>query len=370
MKAIQPRDQLIDQMVSVWSVIAIAASALTLALASSPDNILNAFIPSGLAFLTLAVALARNKLSTEVKTITLAIISLAAGLLGIYTQGLYSAATCFIPLSVITMAMVFSARTVALFAAFALLSLAFLAMGFVLNYLQLPVTDKAPINSSSHWLMYLLGIATFLMISSGLIIHYRNQAQRLLEQLHAERDKLSQRAHFDELTGLPLARFCNKRLIRACHRAQRHDRLVALFFIDLDNFKAVNDRLGHDAGDTCLQITAQRMLDATDDNHIVSRISGDEFLLIMREVESMGQIERLAQTLIGTVSEPMRHEGHSFKVGMSIGIVIFPDHTEDPRRMRTLADQAMYDAKRNGKNTWAIYTPAAEPAKALETTDA
>jgi len=361
-KAIALRDQLIDRMVLIWTVIAVIGLGVTLGFT---QNSTSGFIASGLTAATLLLALARQHINTEVKTIALAIISLLAGMLGLYTQGLQSASVFFIPLAVVAMAMVFSARVVTLFSTVTLLGLILLASSFVLHYQSLPTPGNNLINSGGHWALYLLSLGAFFAISASLIIHYREQTQLLLEQLQAERDKLSQRAHFDELTGLPLARFCNKRLIRACHRAQRHDRLVAMFFIDLDNFKAVNDNLGHDAGDACLQIASQRMLDASSDDDIVSRISGDEFLLIMREAEGIPQIETLAQALISSISEPMQHEGHSFKVGMSIGIVIFPDHTEDPRRMRTLADQAMYDAKRNGKNTWAIYSPQPEVAEAV-----
>ncbi|MCV6590617.1 MAG: GGDEF domain-containing protein [Marinobacterium sp.] len=357
MKAIDLQAQLINRMVTIWTFMAIAALGLTLARATESGLTLPNLLPGILACATLLLATFQNKLDTQHKAVALALISLAAGLSSIYRLGLLAPGTIFLPLSAITLAMVFSARVVTLFTGALLLLFGGLSSTFIFSNQPLPTPPGELLSSFTHWSLYALSLACVIAISCMLIIQYREQTARLVQELSAERDKLSQRAHYDELTGLPQARFCNNRLIRACHRAERKDLKVALLFVDLDDFKAVNDTWGHDAGDHCLQTAAQRMQDVCGKDHIVSRISGDEFLLILRNVENLAAVEALSARLVESISTPMSYEDGNFKVGISIGIVMFPDHTADPRRMRSLADHAMYDAKRGGKNTWAIYNP-------------
>ena len=123
-------------------------------------------------------------------------------------------------------------------------------------------------------------------------------------------------------------------------------------FIDLDGFKAVNDTLGHDAGDYVLKQVAQRLLLSVRETDTVARVGGDEFLIIASEINAPENVEQIAEKVIQLVSRPIIFNGQQAVVSTSIGIALFPDHGEDMNQLIKLADEAMYKVKNSGKNNF------------------
>lgn len=162
-------------------------------------------------------------------------------------------------------------------------------------------------------------------------------------------------AHEDALTGLPNRRLLEDRLRQALARTRRHGGCVALLLIDLDGFKRINDHYGHQAGDEVLAQVARRLLDCVRSVDTVSRIGGDEFVILLDEPAHPADAERVAQTLLGVVAEPILFGVHRLRVGASIGISVAPQDSIDAETLLHCADAAMYRAKQSGRGAWQRY---------------
>lgn len=169
-------------------------------------------------------------------------------------------------------------------------------------------------------------------------------------------------AYHDTLTGLPNRLFLTDALPKLVSGALEHRHVLALFFLDLDGFKAVNDTLGHQAGDILLQTVASRLRGCVSRSENCVRLGGDEFVLMETWPCEAFDPERLAAGVISTVNEPVRIDGREVCVGASVGIALAPSAAQTPAGLMTLADQAMYSAKRSGKNRYVVATGAADPA--------
>jgi diguanylate cyclase (GGDEF)-like protein/PAS domain S-box-containing protein len=175
------------------------------------------------------------------------------------------------------------------------------------------------------------------------------QGQDITERKQAE-EQIKHLATHDLLTNLPTMRLAMDRLSSAINIARRHKKSAAVMFIDLDGFKAVNDTLGHDAGDYVLKQVAQRMLSCVRETDTVARVGGDEFLIITTEINTPDNVVQVAEKVLQLVSQPVIFEGQKAVVSTSIGIALFPDHSEDMDKLIKLADEAMYKVKNAGKN--------------------
>lgn len=169
-------------------------------------------------------------------------------------------------------------------------------------------------------------------------------------------EKIQHMASHDDLTGLPNRALFRDRLEMAKSMAVRNKRKLAILFIDLDGFKAVNDTFGHKAGDLLLQKVA-RCLEATvRQSDTVARMGGDEFMLLVNEVNRDEDVEVVAKKILASFEQPILLGAQSAKIGASIGISIFPDHGADTEKLIAYADGAMYDIKKSGKNAYAFHT--------------
>ncbi len=176
-------------------------------------------------------------------------------------------------------------------------------------------------------------------------------ARRQAEELQA---KLRHLATHDVLTGLPNRSLMRDRLDQALRRAQRFGFRFAVLFCDLDGFKSINDRYGHDAGDAVLIETANRLERVLGDHGgTVARLGGDEFVVVVEGAEDEGAVGALASRLIEAIVAPIGYEGERLHVGTSIGIAI-PAVVDSVDSLLAAADAAMYTAKQRGKGCWEI----------------
>ena len=182
----------------------------------------------------------------------------------------------------------------------------------------------------------------------------------------AERRQAEERARHladhDVLTGLPNRRLLKDRLGQALALAHRHDKGVAVMFIDLDRFKAVNDSLGHVVGDNLLVGVAERLTVVLREGDTVARVGGDEFVVVLPEVGKDRDAAVVARKILETLSNPFRIEAHELRVTPSIGISVAPDDGDEPEVILRHADAAMYEAKAAGRNTFHFYAEAAHQA--------
>ncbi|MBF0192253.1 MAG: diguanylate cyclase [Magnetococcales bacterium] len=182
----------------------------------------------------------------------------------------------------------------------------------------------------------------------GQVSHFVSVQQDITLRKELER-KLREQAEYDTLTGLPNRRLFEDRLSQAIALAERNQGHLALMLIDLDRFKAVNDTLGHEAGDDLLKQAAARMLSAVRRSDTVARLGGDEFTVILHEAIHIARIRPVAEKLLEQLCRPFDLNGREALISGSIGIARFP---EDGRDMATLiknADQAMYRSKHDGR---------------------
>jgi diguanylate cyclase (GGDEF)-like protein len=176
-----------------------------------------------------------------------------------------------------------------------------------------------------------------------------------LERKRAEK-RMTYLAHHDALTRLPNRRLFQERLAAALARARRHDRSVAVLFIDVDGLKGVNDLLGHDAGDRLLVETARRIQRALREYETAARLGGDEFAVIVEDVEP-GAAVAVAKRLLQAVAGPFAFNHRDVNATASIGVALFPEHGDGEELLQS-ADEAMYQAKRRGGNDYQVFNAA------------
>lgn len=200
------------------------------------------------------------------------------------------------------------------------------------------------------------------VVLTGITLFYfrlvRQENARLsAEEAHA-REALAHRAFHDQLTELPNRNLFNDRLHMAVADAVRNQRKCAVLFCDLDQFKAINDSLGHGAGDQTLSITARRLRTAVRQQDTVARLGGDEFAVLLTGITDTQDAAHLAQKLLTTISEPMEIAGKSHVMTASIGVAVYPDDGASEKEILKHADTAMYQSKIHGRNTYRLFTDA------------
>ncbi|KWT90525.1 bifunctional diguanylate cyclase/phosphodiesterase [Candidatus Magnetominusculus xianensis] len=163
-------------------------------------------------------------------------------------------------------------------------------------------------------------------------------------------------AHYDALTGLPNRILFNDRLNQAIEQAMRNSRLMAVLFLDLDNFKLINDTLGHNIGDLLLVEASQRLLSNVRKSDTVARMGGDEFTIILSNIARDKYAVSVANKIIDAISKPFHLNGHECSVGVSIGVSIFPNDAADADVLLKNADIAMYQVKERGRNGFQFYS--------------
>jgi len=169
-------------------------------------------------------------------------------------------------------------------------------------------------------------------------------------------DELQRLAHYDPVTELPNRLLAVDRLEHALERAARRKGRVALLFVDLDHFKRINDTLGHDAGDELLRAIAQRMREGVRAEDTVARFGGDEFLVLLEDVERSEDVGRIANKILAAISQPTLLTGREVAVSGSIGISFYPEDGTSREDLIRAADTAMYAAKETGRQSYSFHT--------------
>lgn len=185
-------------------------------------------------------------------------------------------------------------------------------------------------------------------------------AQNITERRRAEK-RIRYLARIDPLTKIPNRMQFQHLLQQAIARAKRSGHCLALFYIDIDHFKEINDTFGHMAGDTALETVANRLAEALPDDCTIGRLAGDEFAVIIdrlrRSPESMRQLEKLANSTLKRLAEPLYVQGHEVFIAASIGIACYPNDGSNVIDMIRNADAALYHSKKNGGNSFTHYNP-------------
>ncbi len=200
------------------------------------------------------------------------------------------------------------------------------------------------------------------------------ELNKAVKEVTETRDRLHKLAYFDSLTSLPNRRLFTEQLDMLLRLAKRKKETLGLLFLDLDNFKRINDSLGHSAGDFLLREVGRRLSRCIRDSDLVgynvtpestidvSRLGGDEFTVVLNQLSSPEAVTVVARRLLEEIGKPMQIEGHELVVTPSIGIAIAPDDADTVEGLLKAADTAMYHAKATGKNNYLAYSPALDAA--------
>jgi diguanylate cyclase (GGDEF)-like protein len=202
--------------------------------------------------------------------------------------------------------------------------------------------------------LYLFLLATVRRADRVMAAQERSRAE------HAA--QVQQMAFHDGLTGLPNRRSFGQRFAETLAQARRQGHRAALLFIDLDGFKAVNDALGHAAGDATLQAMAGRLQACLREGELLFRMGGDEFTVVLPRVATADEAAMLARRLTDVASQPVVLASGEVLVGASIGIALYPDHAAEADLLLRLADNAMYAAKARGRGAYAVHGGPGVPA--------
>ncbi|MBA1146324.1 EAL domain-containing protein [Ectothiorhodospiraceae bacterium WFHF3C12] len=178
----------------------------------------------------------------------------------------------------------------------------------------------------------------------------------LTEHREAE-ERIHQLAYYDHLTGLPNRLLFQDRLGQALTQASRHHDRLAVFFLDLDRFKLINDTKGHGTGDELLKGVAQRLRDQLREEDTLARLGGDEFAIVVPDAESEDRVAEVAHRLVSAFGQPFYAGAYELFTSTSIGISLFPTDASDADTLLKNADAAMYQAKRQGRNRFRFFTP-------------
>ena len=222
-----------------------------------------------------------------------------------------------------------------------------LRQGQAFRHLVVPVQAH---NKACWWQLS----AKPLLDRRGHLIGWRGVGSDVTEQRNAHRE-MNRLANFDALTGLANRYQFNNRLQQVKTSLRAEDKLFALLFLDLDNFKTVNDSLGHGVGDKVLQAVAKRLQKAIRKDDLLARLGVDEFALISWGEDAVSQAGQIAQRLLRCFHEPCQIDGLNLQIGCSIGIVLAPEHADQPETLLKNADMALYAAKSAGRNTFQFY---------------
>ena len=190
----------------------------------------------------------------------------------------------------------------------------------------------------------------------GNTTHYIGSFLDISERKNVE-ERMHHLAHYDVLTDLPNRTLFNDRLQQALVTAKRDKAYMALMFIDLDEFKPVNDTLGHNVGDLLLKAAAKRIQGCLRESDTAARIGGDEFIVLLPVIEERNDAMIVAEKICNTLNQPFELAGHCLHVSASIGVALYPEHGHNELQLYGNADAAMYHAKKNGRNNVQHYLP-------------
>jgi len=226
------------------------------------------------------------------------------------------------------------------------------------------------VSPDNNWLAITIAVIAFavLTITTILLIYdahldsrirkHNRQLAQANEQLEEVNAQLQHVAMHDALSGLPNRLLLADRLSQAIAQAERHQNRFAVFVVDLDRFKAINDSLGHLAGDAMLKEVARRLASVLRKADTLARLGGDEFVLVLNEISSAQDVETIAGRVLADIARPVKLSDLELHTSASIGISLFPADGTDAETLLQHADAAMYHAKKNGRNTYQLFVLA------------
>jgi diguanylate cyclase (GGDEF)-like protein len=337
--------QLMDSLLWLWVMLSSFGLWFSLSRAEITGWSCREYLHIGFFVMIILVTLLRKKLSPLVKAMFFVTFQSAVAVMGVLSFGLLAPSLIFLPMIVVILALFFHHN---LIIAVSLLVLVFVALSgyaFQMGYWQLPVDADVLFTSPEHWFLTVVCLTIFLLFVAIAIFQYRQYNQQLIGEITRQKIEIEHLANHDYLTGLPLVQLAINTFEQFVAHQEEQPRGLAVLFLDLDKFKLVNDHYGHDAGDICLIHVANKISRELKHEGFVSRLGGDEFLILLPGVDDVKQLKARAERLLAAVSDPFMFRGRQLSIGASIGIAVYPTHGAQFQELKRAADRAMYRAK-------------------------
>lgn len=289
-------------------------------------------------------------------------------LAGLYNYGLLSIFPVYVNLAALIITVAYSIRLALIYT----LACALVSFGFACAYTRGWLIYPADLNlyaiSFQSWQLIIVSGA----IASLLVLTGVNQLQRRLketiEELNLAKNNAEYFANYDYLTGIATRKLASDRLQNYLDISERNQSSLAIIFVDLDNFKTINDNNGHEAGDAVLIESARRFSRTVRKGDTVCRIGGDEFLILMPGSDKPERLRNFCDRLIAELEQPIYNGKARFQVGASLGIAMYPQDGKTASDLIKAADNAMYQVKQGGKGSYLFAShPDAGPAADEET---
>jgi diguanylate cyclase (GGDEF)-like protein len=315
-----------------------------------------------LGIAAIALFLWRKDLSDRAKAAAILAMFWTVGLSGLIGMGLASSGIWWLVLSSLLASLLYSIR--AGIAVMGLAVVAIIAVGAAhwLGELSAPTYSADFLRRPGAWISAVVGATLMPLVVFRAVAGLNAATKALLQKTGEQREQIRELATHDELTGVPTLTLALDRLEQALRAIPRSGRNVGLLFIDLDGFKAINDSLGHEAGDSALVTVAKRLRLNLRMEDTVARIGGDEFLVILTAVHGENELMAVAAKLQRFIGEPTHYREQELSIACSIGAAFASGSGRDAEEMIRAADAAMYEAKRAGRNQARLARAAEAPA--------
>jgi|GEM_PF-5051596 len=298
-----------------------------------------------LYLLMLLVTAIRHKIHTYIKVTFFTLSLLLVAVMGVFEFGFMAPAILFLPMTALLLSLFCTQAFVLLFASLVLIFIAWVGYAFNIGYFSLTPDANTIFNSVDHWLVYLVCLACLMLFVPVSIFKYRNTMSRLFLEVKQQKQDIEHLANHDFLTGLPLIKLCMLKFDEFLTKNDLANQALAVLFLDVDQFKLVLDRYGHDAGDICLMHVASQLKKAIKSEGFVCRLGGDEFMVLLSHFNNNDELLKRSERIISEVSSPFVFRGQQLSIGVSVGIALYGVHGQKFHDLKRAADRAMYQAK-------------------------
>lgn len=305
-----------------------------------------------LSILTVFMYYRPNKTNYKVDYLYIAVFLNLIGFMALFSFGLQSGGFIHFIFSAFIIAGIYSFRASVIYLVAVSMGSSGLGFLFSQGIIEYVIEPNTYANSLGAWSIAIFsGVVTSTLFLTAGYAYYK-ELKAALQQLEIQNEKVEYLANHDHLTGLTSPRLAQEQLDLTLNLAKRHSFRAAILYIDVDDFKLINDALGHDAGDFALKEIANRLKELIRDTDIACRQGGDEFLVILHYPVTKEACEEICRRLISAFDARLPYKEHEIKINLSIGVAIYPDDGEKQDELRIKADKAMYTSKKQQKNNY------------------
>lgn len=294
---------------------------------------------------TLALVLFKNKLASKVKAGFLTGMLFVFAIVGVFSLGLFAAALHFLPLIGIFLLLFFPSKLAEKYYLLVIILMSVAGFLFINKWLVLPFKAEDLLSSWQHWLLVMLCFIFYIYFSTTALMVYKNNSDFLHSQLEAKNNRLKEASFIDAMTGLPLLERGGQLFEEQEAQWKVNGDQVAVMYLDLDEFKVINEVYGHETGDWCIKEVAYRLEKLIAGAGFVLRIGSDEFLVVHHGFDLKMHAVTWATKMLAEIQAPIALDHVKLKLNSSIGISFYPDDGSSLSALRRKADLAMYRAK-------------------------